>query len=143
MLENLLKTYYTLLIWTLNETTFHCCFFAQCSGNPTYWNTSYNQEKYLADNKSFISSLNILFNKEHEDFSSWYFSVSTFDWSYYVNRLCPSIIVFPLLTAVKMLAIFINNYFVEKVEALVVFFSVYGFLWSFVIKHHKLIMDKT
>jgi hypothetical protein len=32
------------------------------------------------------------------------------------------------LTAVKMLAIFINNYFVEKVEAPVVFFSVYGFL---------------
>jgi hypothetical protein len=31
------------------------------------------------------------------------------------------------MTAVKMLAIFINNYFVEKVEALVVFFSVYGF----------------
>jgi hypothetical protein len=36
---------------------------------------------------------------------------------------------------VKMLAIFINNYFVEKVEALVVFFSVYGFLWSFVIQY--------
>jgi hypothetical protein len=30
----------------------------------------------------------------------------------------------PSLTAVKMLAIFINNYFVEKVEAPVVFFSV-------------------
>jgi hypothetical protein len=36
---------------------------------------------------------------------------------------------------VKMLAICINNYFVEKVEAPVVFFSVYGFLWSFVIQY--------
>jgi hypothetical protein len=38
-----------------------------------------------------------------------------------------------------MLAIFINNYFVkkfvEKVEAPVVLFSVYGFLWSFVIQY--------
>jgi hypothetical protein len=31
-----------------------------------------------------------------------------------------------ILTAIKMLAICIKNYFVEKVEALVVFFSVYG-----------------
>jgi hypothetical protein len=45
---------------------------AQCSGNPTYWNTSYDKEKYLVDHKSFISSLNILINKEHNDFSSWY-----------------------------------------------------------------------
>jgi hypothetical protein len=41
----------------------------------------------------------------------------------------------PSLTAVKMLAICIKNYFVEKVEALVVFFSVYGFLCSFVIQY--------
>ena len=34
-----------------------------------------------------------------------------------------------------MLAICIKNYFVEKGEALVVFFSVYGFLWSFVIQY--------
>ena len=38
-----------------------------------------------------------------------------------------------------MLAIFINIYFVkkfvEKVEAPVVFFPVYGFLWSFVIQY--------
>ena len=26
----------------------------------------------MADHKSFLSSLNILFNKEHDDFSSWY-----------------------------------------------------------------------
>ena len=45
---------------------------AQCSGNPTYWNTSYDKEEYLADHKSFISSLNILLNKEHDDFSSLY-----------------------------------------------------------------------
>jgi hypothetical protein len=39
--------------------------FAQCSGYPTYWNTSYDKEEYLADQKSFISSLYILFSKEH------------------------------------------------------------------------------
>ena len=43
--------------------------FAQWSGYPTYWNTSYDKEEHLADHKSFISSLNILFNKEHDDFS--------------------------------------------------------------------------
>jgi hypothetical protein len=36
----------------------------------------------------------------------------------------------------KMLAIFINNYFAEKVGVPVVLFSVYGFLWSFVIQYH-------
>jgi hypothetical protein len=41
----------------------------------------------------------------------------------------------PSLTAVNMLAIFINNYFVEKVEAPVVLFSLYGFVWSFVIQN--------
>jgi hypothetical protein len=45
---------------------------AQCSGNPTYWNTSYDKEKYLPDHKSLISSLNTLLNKEHNDFSSLY-----------------------------------------------------------------------
>ena len=35
-------------------------------------NTSYNKEEHLADNKSYISSLNILANKENDDFSSWY-----------------------------------------------------------------------
>jgi hypothetical protein len=39
---------------------------AQCSGNPTYWNTSYDKEKYLPDHKSLISSLNTLLNKEHK-----------------------------------------------------------------------------
>ena len=38
---------------------------AQCFDNPTYWNTSYDKEEYLADHKSFISVFNILFNKEH------------------------------------------------------------------------------
>ena len=42
--------------------------FAQCSGYPTYWNTSYDKEEHLTDNKSIISSLNILFYKEHGDF---------------------------------------------------------------------------
>jgi hypothetical protein len=37
---------------------------AQCSGFVTYRNTSFDKEEYLADDKSFISSLNILFNKE-------------------------------------------------------------------------------
>jgi hypothetical protein len=41
----------------------------------------------------------------------------------------------PSLRAVKMLAISITNYFVEKGEAFVVFFSEYGFLWSFVIQY--------
>jgi hypothetical protein len=48
---------------------------AQCSGYPTYWNTSYDKydkEEQLADHKSFISSLNILFYKEHDDFSRLY-----------------------------------------------------------------------
>ena len=45
---------------------------AQCSDYPTYWNTSYDKEEHLADHKSFISSLNILFNKEHDDFSRLY-----------------------------------------------------------------------
>jgi hypothetical protein len=45
---------------------------AQCSGYPTYWNTSYDKEEHLADHKSFMSSLNILFNKEHDDFSRLY-----------------------------------------------------------------------
>jgi hypothetical protein len=30
-----------------------------------YWNTSYDKEEHLADHKSFISSLYILFSKEH------------------------------------------------------------------------------
>ena len=46
--------------------------FGQWSGYPTYWNTSYDKEEHLADHKSFISSLNILFNKEYDDFSSLY-----------------------------------------------------------------------
>ena len=46
--------------------------FAQCSGYPTYWNTSYDKEEHLADHNSFISSLNILSNKEHDDFSRLY-----------------------------------------------------------------------
>jgi hypothetical protein len=41
---------------------------AQCSGYPTYLNTSYGGEENLAYHKSFISSLNILFNKGHDDF---------------------------------------------------------------------------
>ena len=45
---------------------------AQCSGYPAYWNTSYDKGKHLADHKSFISSLDILFNKEHDDFSRLY-----------------------------------------------------------------------
>ena len=40
----------------------------------------------------------------------------------------------PSFTAVKMLAIFINNYYVEKVEAPVVLFSQNEILWSFVIQ---------
>ena len=39
---------------------------AQCSGNTTYWNTSYDKEEHLADHKSYISSLNILVNKEND-----------------------------------------------------------------------------
>ena len=35
-------------------------------------NTSYDKEEHLADHKSFISSLNILSNKEHGDFSRLY-----------------------------------------------------------------------
>ena len=53
------------LIWALMKQLS----IAQCSGNPTYWNISYDKEEHLADHKSFISSLNIMFNKEHEDFS--------------------------------------------------------------------------
>jgi hypothetical protein len=45
---------------------------AQFSGYPTYWNTSYDKEEHLADHNSFISSLNILFNKEHDDFCCLY-----------------------------------------------------------------------
>jgi hypothetical protein len=37
---------------------------AQCSGFLAYWNISYDKEEHLADDKSFISSLDILFNKE-------------------------------------------------------------------------------
>jgi hypothetical protein len=47
-------------------------FIVQCSGYPTYWNTSYEKEEHLVDHKSFISSLNILFNKEHVTW--WLFS---------------------------------------------------------------------
>ena len=45
---------------------------ARCSGNLTYWNTSYDKDDHLAVRKSFISSLNILFNKEHDDHSCVY-----------------------------------------------------------------------
>ena len=46
---------------------------AQCSSNPTFnWKTSYDNEEHLADQKSLISSLNTLLNKEHNDFSSLY-----------------------------------------------------------------------
>ena len=47
-------------------------FIAQCSGYPAYLNTSYGREENLADHKSFISSLNILFSKEHDDISCLY-----------------------------------------------------------------------
>ena len=47
-------------------------FITQCSGYPTYWNTSYDKEEHLADHKSFISSLNIQFTTQHGDFSSLY-----------------------------------------------------------------------
>ena len=47
-------------------------FFAQCSGYPTYWSTNYDKEEHLADHKAFISSLNILLNKEHDVFSRLY-----------------------------------------------------------------------
>jgi hypothetical protein len=42
---------------------------------------------------------------------------------------------YSLIETSKMSAICIQNYFVEKGEALIVFFSVYGFLWSFVIQY--------
>jgi hypothetical protein len=45
---------------------------AQCFATLTYWNISYDKEEYLADQKSLISSLNTLLNKEHNDFSSLY-----------------------------------------------------------------------
>jgi hypothetical protein len=45
---------------------------AQCIGYPTYWSTNYDKEEHLADNMSFISSLNILLTKEHDDFSRLY-----------------------------------------------------------------------
>ena len=45
---------------------------AQCYATLTYWNISYDKEEYLADQKSLISSLNTLLNKEHNDFSSLY-----------------------------------------------------------------------
>ena len=45
---------------------------AQCSGNPTYWNTSYEKVDHLAVQKSFISSFHILFSKEHDDFFRLY-----------------------------------------------------------------------
>ena len=45
---------------------------AQCYATLTYWNTSYDEEEYLDDHKSLISSLNTLLNKEHNDFSSLY-----------------------------------------------------------------------
>jgi hypothetical protein len=67
---------------------------------------------------------------------------------YLENCICPKIDCYSLETTRcctlcrakntptrSLLAIFINNYFVEKVEAPVVFFSVYGFLWSFVIQY--------
>jgi hypothetical protein len=41
-----------------NEATFHC------SDYLAYRNTSYDKEEDVADDKSFISSLNILFNNE-------------------------------------------------------------------------------
>jgi hypothetical protein len=47
-------------------------FIAQCSGYPAYLNTNYGREEKLADHKSFISSLNILFSKEHDDISCLY-----------------------------------------------------------------------
>jgi hypothetical protein len=37
----------------------------ECSGYPTYCNTSYGKEEHLADHNSFISSLYILLSKEH------------------------------------------------------------------------------
>jgi hypothetical protein len=45
---------------------------AQCSGYPTYLNASYGREENLADHKSFISELNILFSKEHDEISCLY-----------------------------------------------------------------------
>jgi hypothetical protein len=45
---------------------------AQCSGYPTYWNTSYDKDEYLVDHMSFISSLHVQFNTQNGDFSSLY-----------------------------------------------------------------------
>jgi hypothetical protein len=59
---------------------------AQCSGYPTDWNTSYDNEEQLADHKSFISSLNILFNKEHYDFSRLYWILKLYKNPYRGNN---------------------------------------------------------
>jgi hypothetical protein len=43
-----------------------------CVFESNYITTSYDKEEHLADHKSFIPSLNILFYKEHDDFSHLY-----------------------------------------------------------------------
>ena len=45
---------------------------AQCPGYPNYLNISHGIEENVADYKSFISSLNILLSKDHDDISFLY-----------------------------------------------------------------------
>ena len=57
-----------MVIWALMKELL----IAQCSGYPTYWNTSYDKDEYLVDHMSFISSLHVQFNTQNGDFSSLY-----------------------------------------------------------------------
>jgi hypothetical protein len=73
-----------------------------------------------------MNSLNVFIHFSEEIVSKLYQSIYWTDTIFKLKTRIKSIQ--KILTAVKMLAICIKNYFVEKVEALVVFFSVYGFL---------------
>ena len=73
-----------------------------------------------------MNSLKVFMHFSEEIVSELYKSIYWTDTMFKLKTRIKSIQ--KILTAVKMLAICIKNYFVEKVEALVVFFSVNGFL---------------
>ena len=73
-----------------------------------------------------MNSLNVFIHFSEEIVSQLYQSIYWTDTIFKLKTRIKSIQ--KILTAVKMLAICIKNYFVEKVEELVVLFSVYGFL---------------
>jgi hypothetical protein len=90
-----------------NEATSHC------SDYLAYWNTSYDKEEHMADNKSFISSLNMILelfsgfaisrSKHPSQSSQPYYNVVLIQVRYIPDRGCFQIVHFNFLRTLTCL----------------------------------------